>query len=81
MKKEVEKINKELPFVKAEFKKSIYAAGIAIRQGYDVFLYENSTYFDKWDEQRNEGSYQMLTVYKNTQLKTETICRFQYHLT
>ena len=68
-----------VPKVEAKFKPSVFAAGSAKHQGYDVFVFNNITYFDKWDEELKESRYQVLSVYKNNKGTVETLCRFQYH--
>lgn len=69
---------KLIPVIKGKMKSTVYAAGLAKHQGYDVFEFKNERYFDKWDEERRGKSYQSLTIYKNMKSSISATCRYQY---
>ena len=69
-------ISKHRP--KSIYKESKYAAGGSELQGYDIFLFKGTAYFDKWDEVRNGDAYQTLTVYQTISTDTKNICRYQF---
>ena len=46
---------------------------------YDIFLYKNQAYFDKWSDSQDETGF--LHVFVTKKNATEEICTYQYHTT
>jgi len=54
-----------------------YPAGGWHYSMYDIFLYKNQVYFDKWSDVESETGF--LQVYKTEKNKTRKLCKYKYH--